>query len=88
MTQTSLEENCGTKYDTMSLQANIAALGQVSKPDLTSGEGLIKLLCTYGMKFIGVCGNFILEFEVKTYGSVTNTKQQLYLTTSSELTFN
>ena len=75
MTQTSLEENCGTKYDTTSLQANIAALGQVSKPDLTSGEGLIKLLCTYGMKFKGVCGNFIFEFEVETYVSVTNTKQ-------------
>ena len=77
MTQTSPEENCGTKNDTTSLQANIAALGQVSKPDLTSGEGLIKLLCTYGMKFIGVCGNLIFVFKVETYGSVMNTKQQL-----------
>ena len=77
MTQTSLEENCGTKYDTTSFLANIAALGQVSKPNLTSGEGLIKLLCTYEMKFTGVYCNFIFEFVVETYGSVTNTKVQL-----------
>ena len=75
------------KYETKSLQANIAAQGQESKPDLASKEGLIKLLYTYRMKDKGICGNFIL-FEVETYGFVTNTNNVLKLATSSELVFN